>query len=49
VCATLDTSCVIQGSGAPRGGAHGERSQGPYEAAVGAAELLIEIRIPLDP
>jgi aerobic carbon-monoxide dehydrogenase medium subunit len=49
VCTSLDASCVIRG-------VHGERVvsmadfyRGPYETAVGPAELLTEIRIPLRP
>jgi len=49
VCTTLDASCVIRG-------VHGERVvgmadfyRGPYETAIGPAELLTEIRIPVRP
>jgi carbon-monoxide dehydrogenase medium subunit len=49
VCATLDASCVIRGP-------HGERVVsmddfylGPYETAVGPAEILVEVRFPLRP
>jgi aerobic carbon-monoxide dehydrogenase medium subunit len=49
VCTTLNASCVIQGSGGARVVSMEDFHQGPYETVVGAAELLIEIRIPLRP
>jgi aerobic carbon-monoxide dehydrogenase medium subunit len=49
VCTTLDASCVIQGSGGTRVVSMEDFYQGPYETAVSAAELLVEIRIPLRP
>ena len=49
VCTTLDASCVIQGRGGTRVVSMEEFHQGPYETAVGVAELLREIRIPLRP
>ena len=49
VCTTLDASCVIHGSAGTRVVSMEDFYQGPYETAVGAAELLIEIRIPLRP
>ena len=49
VCTTLDASCVIQGSKGTRVVSMEDFYHGPYETAVGAAELLIEIRIPLRP
>jgi carbon-monoxide dehydrogenase medium subunit len=49
VCTTLDASCVIQGSAGTRVVTMGEFYRGPYETAVGEAEMLIEIRIPLRP
>ena len=49
VCTTLDASCVIRGSGGERVVTMDEFYRGPYETAVGAAEMLIEIRIPLRP
>jgi carbon-monoxide dehydrogenase medium subunit len=49
VCTTLDASCVIKGSSGERVVTMEEFYQGPYETAVGAAELLIEIRIPIRP
>ena len=49
VCTTLGASCVIRGT-------HGERvvpmvdfHRGPYETAVGPAEMLVEVRIPVRP
>jgi aerobic carbon-monoxide dehydrogenase medium subunit len=49
VCTTLDASCVIKGSSGERVVTMEEFYQGPYETAVGDAELLIEIRIPIRP
>ena len=50
VCAAVDARLVIRGT------ARGERvvdmhefHQGPYETAVGPAEMLVEIRVPLTP
>ncbi len=47
VCTTLDASCVIRGSGGTREVSMTEFYRGPYETAVGAGEMLVEIRIPL--
>ncbi|HEY7175068.1 MAG TPA: xanthine dehydrogenase family protein subunit M [Micromonosporaceae bacterium] len=47
VCTTLDASCVIRGVGGERVVTMSEFYRGPYETAVGAAEILTEIRIPL--
>jgi carbon-monoxide dehydrogenase medium subunit len=47
VCTTLDASCVIRGRGGERVVTMAEFYRGPYETAVGAAEILTEIRIPL--
>jgi carbon-monoxide dehydrogenase medium subunit len=47
VCTALDASCVIRGSGGERVVAMGEFHRGPYETAVGDAEMLTEIRIPV--
>jgi carbon-monoxide dehydrogenase medium subunit len=47
VCTTLDASCVIRGSGGERVVAMADFYRGPYETAVGAAEMLIEIRFPV--
>ncbi|GAA1796252.1 xanthine dehydrogenase family protein subunit M [Planosporangium flavigriseum] len=49
VCTTLDASCVIRGPGGERVVTMAEFYRGPYETAVGAAEILTEIRIPLRP
>lgn len=49
VCTTLDASCVIRGPRAERVVSMGEFYRGPYETAVGAAEILTEIRIPVRP
>ena len=47
VCTTLDASCVIRGSGGERVVSMQDFHQGPYETAVGDAEMLIEIRLPI--
>jgi carbon-monoxide dehydrogenase medium subunit len=47
VCTTLDASCVIRGSDGERVVSMTEFYRGPYETAVGPAELLTEIRIPV--
>jgi len=49
VCTTLDASCVIRGGGGERVVSMAEFYRGPYETAVGPAEILTEIRIPLRP
>ncbi|SCG54054.1 carbon monoxide dehydrogenase, medium subunit [Micromonospora echinaurantiaca] len=50
VCTTLDASCVIRGSGgAERVVSMEEFHVGPYETAVGDAEILVEIRVPVRP
>jgi carbon-monoxide dehydrogenase medium subunit len=49
VCATLDTSCVINGSRGERVVTMQEFHRGPYETAVGDDEILTEIRIPIKP
>ena len=49
VCTTLDASCVIRGSAGERVVTMEEFHRGPYETAVGDAEMLIEVRIPLRP
>jgi carbon-monoxide dehydrogenase medium subunit len=49
VCTTLDASCVIRGAGGERVVSMVDFFRGPYETAVGQAEILIEIRIPLRP
>ena len=47
VCSTLDASCVIRSSSGERVVNMEEFHVGPYETAVGPAEMLTEIRIPL--
>src|SRR5258706_10727986 len=49
VCTTLDASCVIRGVGGERVVSMAEFYRGPYETAVGDAEMLIEIRFPVRP
>ncbi|TNH30902.1 xanthine dehydrogenase family protein subunit M [Micromonospora orduensis] len=50
VCTTLDASCVIRGpGGAERVVPMEEFHVGPYETAVGDAEILVEIRLPVRP
>ncbi|MGW3650783.1 FAD binding domain-containing protein [Streptomyces sp. NPDC000878] len=49
VCTTLDASCVIQGVDGQRVVPMGEFHQGPYETAVGDAEMLTEVRLPVRP
>jgi carbon-monoxide dehydrogenase medium subunit len=47
VCTTLDASCVIRGRQGERVVTMTEFYRGPYQTAVGAAEILTEIRIPV--
>lgn len=49
VCTTLNASCVIRGSGGERVVSMEDFHRGPYETAVGQAELLTEIRFPVRP
>ena len=49
VCATLGASCVIKSPSGERVVSMGDFHVGPYETAVGANEMLTEIRIPLRP
>src|SRR3954452_24565448 len=49
VCTTLNASCVIRGSGGQRVVSMEEFHRGPYETAVGDAEMLIEVRFPVRP
>jgi carbon-monoxide dehydrogenase medium subunit len=49
VCTTLGASCVIQGRGGRRVVTMEEFHRGPYETAVGDAEMLIEVRFPVRP
>jgi carbon-monoxide dehydrogenase medium subunit len=47
VCTTLDAVCVIQGSSGTREVPMDEFHHGPYQTAVGHAEMLVEVRIPV--
>lgn len=49
VCTSLEATCVIRGPGGDRTVTMTEFYRGPYETAVGPAEVLTEIRIPLRP
>jgi carbon-monoxide dehydrogenase medium subunit len=49
VCTTLDASCVIRGPAGERAVTMTEFYHGPYETAVGDAEILTEIRVPVRP
>jgi aerobic carbon-monoxide dehydrogenase medium subunit len=49
VCAALGGLAVIRGSGGERVVDMEEFHQGPYETAVGDAEMLVEVRLPLRP
>jgi carbon-monoxide dehydrogenase medium subunit len=49
VCTTLNASCVIRGTAGDRVVTMEEFHRGPYETAVGDAEMLIEVRFPLRP
>jgi aerobic carbon-monoxide dehydrogenase medium subunit len=49
VCTTLNASCVIRGRDGERQVPMEEFHRGPYETAVGDAEMLIEVRFPLRP
>jgi carbon-monoxide dehydrogenase medium subunit len=49
VCTTLNASCVIRGSKGQRVVTMEEFYRGPYETAVGQAEMLVEVRIPVRP
>lgn len=49
MCTTLNASCVIRGSQGERVMTMEEFYRGPYETAVGQAEMLIEVRIPIRP
>lgn len=49
VCGALDATCVIVGSGGERTVPMAEFHVGPYETAVGDAEMLTEVRIPIRP
>lgn len=49
VCEALDAQCVITGSGGERVVTMAEFYRGAYETAVGDAELLTEVRLPVRP
>jgi carbon-monoxide dehydrogenase medium subunit len=49
VCTSLDATCVIRGLDGERTVTMAEFYRGPYETAVGPAEMLTEIRIPVRP
>lgn len=49
VCTSLEATCAIRGPGGDRTVTMTEFYRGPYETAVGPAEVLTEIRIPLRP
>ncbi|MFJ3670589.1 FAD binding domain-containing protein [Streptomyces sp. NPDC090106] len=49
VCTTLDAVCVIQSLDGERAVPMNEFHRGPYETAVGDAEMLTEVRLPLRP
>jgi carbon-monoxide dehydrogenase medium subunit len=49
VCTTLDATCVIRGLDGERVVSMAEFYRGPYETAVGDAEMLTEIRFPVRP
>ncbi len=49
VCTTLNARCVIRGLTGERVVTMEEFHRGPYETAVGDAEMLVEVRFPLRP
>jgi carbon-monoxide dehydrogenase medium subunit len=49
VCTALKGQAIIAGSGGRRTVAMSDFHRGPYETAVGDAELLVEVRIPVRP
>lgn len=49
VCTTLDASCVIRSADGERVVSMDDFHRGPYETAVGQAEILTEIRVPVRP
>jgi carbon-monoxide dehydrogenase medium subunit len=49
VCTTLGASCVIRGRDGERVVTMEEFHRGPYETAVGDAEILTEVRFPIRP
>jgi carbon-monoxide dehydrogenase medium subunit len=48
VCTTLNASCVIRSSGGERVVTMEDFHRGPYETAVGPAEMLVEVRCPAE-
>jgi carbon-monoxide dehydrogenase medium subunit len=49
VCTTLNATCVIRGLDGERVVSMEHFYRGPYETAVAAAEMLLEVRFPLHP
>jgi aerobic carbon-monoxide dehydrogenase medium subunit len=49
VCTTLNASCVIRSADGERVVSMEDFHRGPYETAVGDAEMLTEVRIPVRP
>jgi carbon-monoxide dehydrogenase medium subunit len=49
VCTTLDASCVVRGIDGEQIVPMDQFYRGPYETAVGPAEMLVEVRFPLHP
>jgi carbon-monoxide dehydrogenase medium subunit len=49
VCTAVDASCVIRGLDGERVVSMAEFYRGPYETAVGDAEMLTEVRFPVRP
>jgi aerobic carbon-monoxide dehydrogenase medium subunit len=49
VCTTLDAHCVLRGSAGERVVSMADFYRGPYETAVGRAEMLVEVRLPVRP
>jgi aerobic carbon-monoxide dehydrogenase medium subunit len=47
VCAVVDAEVVIRGAGGERVASMAQFYRGPYETAVGAAEMLMEVRVPV--
>ncbi len=49
VCTAIGASCLIRGSSGERVVSMEDFHRGPYETAVGDAEMLIEVRLPIRP
>lgn len=47
VCTLLDARCIIRSTGGDREVSMADFHRGPYETAVGPAEMLTEVRIPI--